>query len=150
MMGHDTHALMRFEANKKSTGAAYLLWLFFGGFGGHRFYLGHVPSAVLMLALTMIGVATSVIGVGALFLAMTGLWALIDAFMIPGMVRAHNNALIDAAGTALRDQPTSQTEPFLQRSRAPEEKNEKRLEVFESQRGPSLTSARRPFGRRGA
>jgi TM2 domain-containing membrane protein YozV len=41
--------LMRYEANKKSPMVAYLLWWFFGTFGGHRFYLGHTGSAVAML-----------------------------------------------------------------------------------------------------
>lgn len=43
----------------KSTGVAYLLWLFFGGIGAHKFYLGRPGVAVLyicMLVLFWIGV----------------------------------------------------------------------------------------------
>ncbi len=40
---------MHFDAHKKSIGVAYLLWFFFGAFGGHRFYAGRIHSAVLQL-----------------------------------------------------------------------------------------------------
>jgi len=70
----------------KSIGAAYLLWLFLGGLGGHRFYLGRTGSGALMLVLLIIGLVTSVIGIGAILLIIVGIWALIDAFLIPGMV----------------------------------------------------------------
>lgn len=46
----------------KSTGAAYLLWLFLGGAGGHRFYLGRSGSGAVMLILFILGLITSVIG----------------------------------------------------------------------------------------
>lgn len=71
----------------KSTGAAYLLWFFLGGFGGHRFYLGRTGSAVAMLLLTLIGAVTLIVGVGIVILLGTGVWILVDAFLIPGMVQ---------------------------------------------------------------
>lgn len=77
----------------KSTGVAYLLWFFLGGFGGHRFYLGKTGTAVTMLIITLIGVVTSVVGVGLLFLAVTGIWVLVDAFLIPGMVANQKDAV---------------------------------------------------------
>jgi len=39
-----------------------------------------------MLTLFVIGVVTSFLGVGFILIAIAGLWALIDAFLIPGMV----------------------------------------------------------------
>lgn len=67
---------------KKSTGVAYLLWLFLGGFGGHRFYLGKTGTAVVQLIITLIGCFT-------IFpLIITGIWLLIDAFLIPGIIQA--------------------------------------------------------------
>jgi len=68
---------------KKSTGVAYLLWFFLGGFGGHRFYLGKTGTAAVQLVITLIGCFT-------LFpLIITGIWLLIDAFLIPAIVREH-------------------------------------------------------------
>lgn len=67
----------------KSMIAAYILWWFFGIFGGHRFYLGKTGSAIAMLliSLTIVGLIITVI------------WSIIDAFLIPGMVRESNDRL---------------------------------------------------------
>jgi len=54
------------ERRKKSKGTMYLLWLFFGGLGGHRYYLGDVGYAIGM-TLTLGGL---------------GFWTLIDVFLI--------------------------------------------------------------------
>ncbi|HWF76760.1 MAG TPA: NINE protein [Caulobacteraceae bacterium] len=56
---------------------AYLLWFFLGLLGGHRFYLGRAGSGIVILLLTIF-----VIG---LFISIP--WVLIDAFLIPGMMR---------------------------------------------------------------
>jgi TM2 domain-containing membrane protein YozV len=87
---------MHFEANKKSLGVAYLLWFFFGGFGGHRFYAGRTQSAVIMLG-TVIATHVLALTVSAAFYMVgliIGIWILADAFLIPGMIREHNNELI--------------------------------------------------------
>nr|WP_321314492.1 TM2 domain-containing protein [uncultured Ligilactobacillus sp.] len=60
-------------ANKaKKPVVAWLLWLFLGYFGGHRFYFGKTGSAVVMLilSLTFFGAVISIP------------WMLIDAFFI--------------------------------------------------------------------
>jgi TM2 domain-containing membrane protein YozV len=75
----------------KSTGVAYLLWFFLGGFGGHRFYLGRTGSAVAILLLTIIGIVTAVVGIGVVILLGTAIWILVDAFLIPGMVQQQKN-----------------------------------------------------------
>lgn len=62
---------------KPSTGVAYLLAIFLGVFGAHRFYLKRTGSAVAMLLLTI-----TVFG-----LVVTSIWALVDLFLIPGMIR---------------------------------------------------------------
>lgn len=83
----------RVTNDAKSTGVAYLLWFFLGGFGGHRFYLGRTGTAIAQLIITLIGVVTSVVGVGLVFLAVTGIWVLVDAFLIPGMVSNQKEAV---------------------------------------------------------
>ena len=61
------------DTRKKSVAATWLLWLFLGELGAHRFYLGRIGTAIAML-LTL----------GGLFI-----WALVDAFLVPGMLRAN-------------------------------------------------------------
>lgn len=61
----------------KDVGIAYLLWLLFGFLGGHRFYLGRIGTAFAQL-FTLGGL---------------GVWTLVDAFLIPQMVREHNESL---------------------------------------------------------
>ena len=57
-----------------SVGTAYLLWLFFGVMGAHRFYLGRVGTGLLYLFTG--GVA--------------GLGWFVDVFRIPSLVREAN------------------------------------------------------------
>lgn len=83
-VSNDTIALMRFQAQAKSVGVAYLLWFFLGGFGGHRFYLGKTGTAILMVVclLTLIP------------LFVTFFICLYDLFTLPSQVRAYNNGLM--------------------------------------------------------
>lgn len=61
------------DSRKKSVAATWLLWLFLGVFGAHRFYLGRIGTGIAML-----------LTVGGLLI-----WSLVDAFLIPGMLRAN-------------------------------------------------------------
>ena len=90
----DTQSMMVFEANKKSMGLSYLLWFLLGGLGGHRFYLGKTVSAIGMITLLIFGGLLSAVGIGLFFLIALGIWVLVDAFLIPGIVNRHNNNLI--------------------------------------------------------
>lgn len=81
----------RLSNEKKSTAVAYLLWLFLGGFGAHRFYLGRTGTAVTMLILFVIGWATVAFIVGLALLIPLGIWMLVDAFLIPGMISEDAN-----------------------------------------------------------
>jgi TM2 domain-containing membrane protein YozV len=56
-----------------STGAAYLLWLFVWFLSGHRVYLRRPGTAILQIL--------------SYFIFIGFLWVLIDAFLIPGMIR---------------------------------------------------------------
>ncbi|HEY8572732.1 NINE protein [Phenylobacterium sp.] len=93
-VSRDAQALMAFEANKKSMGVTYLLWLFLGGLGAHRFYLGKSASGLGILALSVLGWLTLFVGIGAVFLIVMGIWVLVDAFLIPGYIRSHNTLLM--------------------------------------------------------
>lgn len=66
-----------YEHRKKSAVVAWLLWLFLGGFGGHRYYMGYIGRGVAM-TLTLGGI---------------GIWALIDAFFIQGGLRKKNQRI---------------------------------------------------------
>ncbi|MFN3607648.1 MAG: TM2 domain-containing protein [Hyphomonas sp.] len=80
-MALSTNQMMLIEQRvgneKKSTGTAYLLWFFLGLFSAHRFYLGRWGTALLQMASYLI-----LIGF---------LWLLIDAFLIPGMIKDDMN-----------------------------------------------------------
>lgn len=82
-----------FEAQRKSTGASYLLWFFLGGLGAHRFYLGQTGTAVAQLLLLLLGWIP--IGLGWLVL---GIWWVVDAFLIPGLVEQQNMQTIQQLG----------------------------------------------------
>lgn len=77
----------------KSMLLAYVLWIFLGSLGAHRFYLGRTGSAVIMLILLIAGWALTAVGVGLGLLAILGLWLLIDLFLIPGMISRHKDEM---------------------------------------------------------
>jgi TM2 domain-containing membrane protein YozV len=87
-LSNDARVLMLYEANKKTALVAYILWFFLGLFGAHNFYLDRTGVAVaqLILSLTIIGLVITII------------WALVDAFLIPGWVRRQNNLLAAQLG----------------------------------------------------
>lgn len=89
-MDENTRTQLTFEANKKSTGAAYLLWFFLGGIGGHRFYLGETGTAITQLLLLLFGWIPFFIGWGVL-----GIWLFVDLFLIPGIIQRKNMELVN-------------------------------------------------------
>jgi TM2 domain-containing membrane protein YozV len=91
-------AMMRYDANKKSMAVSYLLWIFLGGFGGHRFYHGLTGSAAAQVLMTVFGILFAAAGVGLFLLIPLWIWVLVDAFLIPGWVREHNNRLATSLG----------------------------------------------------
>jgi len=86
----ETAKMMVYDAKKKSTGVAYLLWFLLGGIGAHRFYVNRTTSGVIYLVLQVIGWSTVAAGLGVLAFGVIGIWWLIDAFLVPGMVRSNN------------------------------------------------------------
>ncbi|PCM41103.1 TM2 domain-containing protein [Mammaliicoccus sciuri] len=74
-------------ANKgKKTGIAYILLIFTGGVGGHRFYLEKTGSAVGLLLLTLLtGWFT--------FFIPSMIWIIVDACLIPGYINENNEKI---------------------------------------------------------
>jgi len=95
---NEAQKMMAYDAHKKSALIAYLLWWFLGGFGAHRFYLGRTGSAVAMLVITLVSMVLVLVAVGLLGILAIGIWWLIDAFLIPGIVRQHNTRLASQIG----------------------------------------------------
>lgn len=71
----------------KSVVVAYLMWIFLGCLGGHRFYLGRAGTGIVMPALLVTGMATIGVVVGTIILLALTIWVIVDAFLIPGMIR---------------------------------------------------------------
>lgn len=83
------------EVSPKSRLAVTLLAWFLGTFGAHRFYLGKIGTAVTMLILGVVGVATSWFVVGFFFLGAVGIWALIDfIYAVAGLMKDKEGKLI--------------------------------------------------------
>jgi len=81
----------------KSRLAATLLAFFLGEFGAHRFYTGKIGTAVVMLVLAIIGIATVWFLVGIAFLVAVGIWALVDfIFAVSGNMK-------DSAGRPIKN-----------------------------------------------
>lgn len=78
---------------RKNIVLAYLLLLFLGGFGAHRFYLGSTPIAIVQLICCVVGLLTVAIFIGIIPLAITGIIAIVDLFLTPGMTNAANERL---------------------------------------------------------
>lgn len=94
----------RISNDSKSLLVAYLLLFFVGFLGAHRFYLGKTTSAIIMLALTILGWLLTTVVVGFVLLAAVGIWFLIDIFMIPSIATAHRNNLRMRLSTELANE----------------------------------------------
>ncbi len=78
---------------EKSMGLAYVLLIFLGQLGVHRFYLGKVGSGVAQLLLGLVGWATVWFLIGFIPLAILWVWVFVDLFLTAGMVRAANEEM---------------------------------------------------------
>lgn len=77
----------RVANESKSPLVAYLLAIFLWGFGAHRLYLGRWMSGLLMLGMWVVGWLTTPILIGWIPVMIVGAWAILDLFLIPGMIR---------------------------------------------------------------
>ena len=79
---------------EKSMGLAYVLLIFLGMLGIHRFYLGRIGTGVTQLLLCLVGWTTAWILIGFFPLGILWIWLFIDLFLTAGMVRASNAKLL--------------------------------------------------------
>ncbi len=70
---------MRVSNDGPSQVVAYLMWFFLGLLSAHRFYLRRPGSAILQIL--------------SFFIIIGFFWLLIDAFLIPGMVRERQDEI---------------------------------------------------------
>lgn len=89
-MDANTRAMMQYDARKKSVAVCYLLALFLGGVGAHRFYAGRIASGIAYVVLFLVGAVLSVVGIGLIAFGILAIWMIVDLFLIPGMIREHN------------------------------------------------------------
>ena len=67
------------EISPQSRLVTVLLTLFLGIFGTHRFYIGKIRTAIVMLILSILYLVTVRFwGIAFIALAVMGIWALID------------------------------------------------------------------------
>ncbi len=81
----------RVTEDAKTSGVAYLLWLFLGWLGAHRFYIGRPGSGLAIFALMVLGIALTPSPVGSLFLVIGMSWVMVDLFLIPGMIQSQTD-----------------------------------------------------------
>jgi len=86
---------MRYDANKKSTITAYILWFFIGACGAHRFYCNQKRAKIMLIGTITSSVLCS-FTIGLIGIAFFSAWALIDAFFIHKWIAEYNNKLIDS------------------------------------------------------
>lgn len=110
----------KLEVSKKNTGIAYVLWLFLGGLGAHRHYIGDKKTAYIILIASVIGWCGLFMVMGdsakttveilngqtphitnptgallSLILGVVFIYVMIDAFRIPNMIKKYNLNLIE-------------------------------------------------------
>ncbi|QDX92831.1 hypothetical protein C2W64_00426 [Brevibacillus laterosporus] len=74
-----------FDKRKRSKGIAYLLWIFLGTIGGHRFYSGDTGIAIGMIAVWFIS--------WFLLFVPIAIWIIIDVFLIGKRIDKLNEQL---------------------------------------------------------
>ena len=79
--------------NGKSVLVAYLLWFFLGAFGVHRLYLNRTRSGLIQLILLIVGVLTSVLLIGYVFLLVLGVWWMLDVYFTCVIANEENTKL---------------------------------------------------------
>jgi TM2 domain-containing membrane protein YozV len=80
------------QVSPKSRRTAALLNFFLGIFGAHRFYMGKIITATVMLVLTATYLCTvRMWSYAVIFMGIAGLWALVDFILIVSGRMKDNN-----------------------------------------------------------
>ncbi|MED1952182.1 TM2 domain-containing protein [Brevibacillus centrosporus] len=74
-----------FEKKKKSKAVAYLLWIFLGSLGGHRFYFGDIGIGIGMIIVWIVSWFLMFIPIA--------IWVLIDVFFVSKRVEQLNERI---------------------------------------------------------
>lgn len=84
------------EISSRSRLVTVLLTFFLGIFGVHRFYIGKIRTAIVMLILSVFYLVTVRFwGIVVISLAVAGLWAFIDfIFAVSGIMKDKEGKLI--------------------------------------------------------
>lgn len=90
----DNQSTMIYLAEKKSMGVAYLLCLFLGGLGAHRFYMKSYIMGCVQLGLVLAAIIFAFVGYGIIFGLITAFIAIIDLFLIPSIIKKYNYSLM--------------------------------------------------------
>ena len=85
------------KAPRSKVASALLAW-FLGPFGAHNFYLGHTSRAKSQLTMYIIGILTSIVGVGLILMGAVHIWAFVEFIQI---LIGSNGFDRDAEGYAL-------------------------------------------------
>lgn len=87
--------LVSSEMNRRGKNMllAYILLIFLGTLGIHRFYIGKTGSAIAMLILTLVGWITAILIVGFVFVGISAVWAFVDLFLVPKMIEEANSKM---------------------------------------------------------
>ena len=99
MVDRNSWLLARYENDKKSLLVCYLLLICFGWLGVHRMYAGRSVSGAVMITIAVVGFVLGALSLGLLWLPfgmVLGIWAFIDLFLLPGIVREFNSELADS------------------------------------------------------
>lgn len=81
------------QVKGKSTLTSYLLLIFLGSLGIHRFYLGETITGAIQLTLNVLGWLTFLFFIGFLFWFVLGVWIFVDLFLIPGLIEKNNRKI---------------------------------------------------------
>jgi TM2 domain-containing membrane protein YozV len=88
---------------EKSILLAYVLWFGLSTLSAHRFYLGFTASAMGQASMWFVGwllvVGGEYIGLASVLAA--AIWMLVDAFLIPGLVRKANERRIQSSASEI-------------------------------------------------
>lgn len=85
--------VMSMVAPAKSLSSAYLLCIFLGGLGIHKFYLNQTGMGILYIVLTVIGWSTLLFFIGVVPLLVLGVLIIVDLVKIPEWVNNANGVV---------------------------------------------------------